>query len=339
MSKKSDIDKYLVLHCKGRFAEEALSTLTSAIVAGFATTGHGQPIPMCVPVITTSGFEAALEAGESDDNPFELSVKIPISNRIIAPWCGKHGLTPYLQADIPARSLRKLTTLKGPIDTLIIKEGTLLDLDRVKRLREFLSENNSVSFIIPEKDKRPRNVIDFIKLLGQQFEFLFEAWAHLPHIENEIMAGQEKDELISILNFFNVKTVVPVLDSRKVDGIAFSLQHVLRSSIARKRLLEPTDTMFFIFSNFLENIIYLDGSQINDYHNFDGNSIDRLSRVLRRKAMVKASMGGGGGTKKSKTEEKPSLKSVMENMKESDMGTAASSWTYTSSSASTAYYR
>jgi hypothetical protein len=175
--------------------------------------------------------------------------------------------------------------------------------------------------------------------LGQQFKFLFEAWAHLPHIENEIMAAQEKDELISILNFFNVKTVVPVLDSRKVDGIAFSLQHVLRSSIARKRVLEPTDTMFFIFSNFLENIIYLDGSKINDYHNFDSNSIDRLSRVLRRKAMVKAGMGSGGGTKKNKTEEKFSLKSVMENTKENDMGTTASNWTYTSSSTSTAYYR
>jgi hypothetical protein len=293
---------------------------------------------MCVPVITPN-FESVPEADEPDSGPFELSVKMSTSGRIIVPWCGRNGLSPYLQADIPVRSISKLAAFKGPIDTLLVKEGTLLDLDRAPRLREFLSENNSISFIVPEKDKRAKNVIDFIKLLAQQFKFLFEAWTNLPHIDHEIVTTQEKDELISILNLFNIRAVVPVLDSRKVDGIAFSLQHALRSSIARKRTLEVTDTIFFVFSNYLENIIYLDGSKINEYHSFDSSSIDRLSRVLRRKAMVKVGMGGGGGTKKGKAEEKPSLKSVMENRKESDMGTTASSWTYTSSSASTAYYR
>jgi hypothetical protein len=277
---------------------------------------------MGTPCITSSDFITPYDPEEG-----------PHSNRIITIYPGIPSIHPWQRSEVPSCALKTSSYCKNPINTLKIIENETLDIDKTTRLREYLNENMSVSFLLGESEKRAKQTIDFIRHLGSMFNYQFETWSHLHNSDSsEIMSLYEKDEALSIVSFFNVKSVAPIIDTRKVDGVIISLECVLKSTIEKKRTLEALDTIFILFTNHLENFTCIDGSEIATLQTFGEQTRERIAKSLRRKTMIKVSQA-----KKSPSKEEQRENTIRIEDSAIDSGTSTSNWTISSSS-STAYY-
>lgn len=284
MSKKEvfNIDKYLVLHCRGYYGEETLPILTGAIVAGPVQIQSGHMLSMGTPCITTNDIKTDHPVSEQDE-AFEGGS----ANRILIINPFKHGVQPWTRLDISSRSLKPEYRISSPIEVLKVMENATLDVDKAARLRDYVNDIGCMSFVLSEKEKRAKQTIEFLKVFSRHFKHQFETWTHIPHPDIEVVSSLEKDEVLSIISFFNVKNVATILDTRKVDGILVVLESVLRSSLEKKKVLEPFDTICLLYTNYLENFVYLDGCHLNDYRSFDERTIEKLSKILRKKSMSK----------------------------------------------------
>lgn len=274
---KIEIDKYFVLNCRAYYPEEVFKDLIGAIVCGYAQEGQGRIIPIGTPCLATKDFLEGLEEEEHSNN------------RILLYFPPKANI-PAFSTNVLSKVLTISKDIKSPIDFLNVKHIECLDIDKLDRLIEYIHDVGGISFTLSEREKRGKETLDFIKKMRGRFSLSFDVMHSIPRQGEYIESGFDNDELISLVSFFDIKTILPIVDIRKTDGIGITFEHFLSKHCEAKRAKEVTDFYHVILSNYKENIIIADGSVMNAFSSFAGGSSaeERIKALLNRRAMTKA---------------------------------------------------
>jgi len=274
---KLEIDKYFVLNCRSHYPEDIFKDLTGAVVCGYVQEGQGRILPIGTPCIVTKDFT---EGRDEDEH---------CNNRILLYFPPKANI-PIFSTNVLSRALTKSKDLKSPIDFLSVKHIECFDIDKLERLIDYIHDVGGISFTLSEREKRGKETLDFIRKMRGRFSLSFDVMHSIIRQGEHVDSGFENDELISLISFFDIKTIVPIVDTRKADGIGITFEHFSSRHCEAKRVKEVTDFYHVILSNYKENIIVADGSVVNAFSSFAGSSSaeERVKMLLNRRTMTKA---------------------------------------------------
>jgi hypothetical protein len=273
--KKLEIDKHFVLNCRNHFPEEALDDLTTAIICGYVQEGqHGKAVPIGTPCIVMKDFQDWMEEEGS-------------SSKIIITFPPRNGFIPQ-SLSVISKTLTKAKDIKSPVEFLNVKAIDAFDADKLDRLINYIHDVGGISFTLKENEKRGKETFDFIRKIASKLFFSFDIQHKISRQGEYVESAHEGDELISLVSFFDLKSIIPVVDTRKLNGIGLIIEHFLQKHSDLRGMKEVSDIQYIIFSDYKENILYADGTVMNTYDPLTGSSLERLKTLLNRKAMNKA---------------------------------------------------
>lgn len=95
------------------------------------------------------------------------------------------------------------------------------------------------------------------------------------------------DVVQPIITAFDLQLCIPVLNSKKCDGIGLNYELILAKSTQKKKALVSFGCLSMLFSNFRDNLFYLDGVRVLDENPIRKETVD----AFRKSTNIKAGQG------------------------------------------------
>lgn len=164
------------------------------------------------------------------------------------------------------------------------------DAGKFDRLIEFVHDVGGVSFVIEHEEGR-KDIVRSLKELEKIFRYT--TMFHYEGGSSKHLNGED-DHYLCILTFLDLPYCVPLFNTHKVDGIGLSFSGVLRKASINRGLPERLFRTDIIYSNYMDNVLVVDGINVNTFNPPSSSTYKDLTVAAGRKLKV----GPAGGLKK-----------------------------------------
>jgi len=153
------------------------------------------------------------------------------------------------------------------------------DIGKFDRLLEFVRDIGGISLVIEYETGR-RAAPDSIKQIEKVFKysslFYYNAWT------NKFLKDKE-DKFICILTLLDIPYCLPLFNMRKVDGIGLSFTGAIVKASKAQGYLHRTFRADFIYSNYEDNVFFVDGIATNGMQRPDNSIYDNLNKLTSQR--------------------------------------------------------
>lgn len=217
--------------------------------------------PCGTPIIYRAGI---LEADRRRVSTTQAYVLMPPSQRA--------GGVEYAQVHLNAISPVGLKPLCKNHKVITVSR---FDISRFDRLLEFVRDVGGISLVIEYEAGRKAAAVA-IKQLERFFKysslFYYNTWT------NKCLEDKE-DKFVCILTLLDIPYCMPLFNMRKVDGIGLSFTGALVKTSKALGYLHRTFRADFIYSNYEDNVFFVDGIAINSIQRPDISIYDNLDKL------------------------------------------------------------
>lgn len=156
------------------------------------------------------------------------------------------------------------------------------DLGKFGRLLEFVKDVGGISLVI-EYDEGKREVSNSIQQLAMEFKysslFLFNVW-------DDKFLWSEDDKLVCVLTFLDLPYCVPLFNMHKVDGVGLSFSGATIEGSMAHGYLRRIFRADIIYSNYEDNIFFIDGLPINNIPGPDPSIFADLNKLTSKQLKI-----------------------------------------------------
>lgn len=149
------------------------------------------------------------------------------------------------------------------------------DVGKFDRLLEFTRDVGGISLIIEYEEGR-RKLAKSIAELERAFKycslFYYNAWP------NKFLMD-EKDKLVCVLTFLDLPYCIPLFNTRKVDGVGLSFTGATVRASEDLGHLHRTFRADLIYSNYEDNVFFVDGIVVNSRREPDNSIYEELNKL------------------------------------------------------------
>jgi len=164
-------------------------------------------------------------------------------------------------------------TLKPLYNNHKVLTVSKFDIGKFDRLLEFTRDVGGISLIIEHEEGRmqlAKSIAELERAFKYCSLFYYNAWP-TKFLEDE------KDKLICVLTFLDLPYCIPLFNTRKVDGVGLSFTGATVSASKRYGHLHRTFRADFIYSNYEDNVFFVDGITVNSRREPDGSIYGELN--------------------------------------------------------------
>jgi len=152
------------------------------------------------------------------------------------------------------------------------------DFGKFGRLLEFVRDVGGISLIV-EYEKGRSKLAESIKQIGRVFKhcapFSYNTWS-------DKQLWSKDDKFVCVLTFLDIPYCVPLFNMRKVDGIGLSFSGATVQASKDYGYLNKTFRTDIIYSNYEDNVFFVDGIAINSIRSPDSDFYSKLNELTVR---------------------------------------------------------
>jgi len=149
------------------------------------------------------------------------------------------------------------------------------DIGKFDRLLEFVRDVGGISLVIEYEEGRKAvagSIRQIERIFGYSSLFYYNSWT------NKFLADKE-DRFVCVLTLLDIPYCMPLFNMRKVDGIGLSLSGAVVKASKAQGYLHRTFRADFIYSNYEDNVFFMDGIAINSMREPDSSIYDSLTKL------------------------------------------------------------
>jgi hypothetical protein len=147
------------------------------------------------------------------------------------------------------------------------------DIDKFSRLLEFVRDVGAISLVIEYEGGR-KEAAESIRKLGGFFKY--SSIFFYNSFSNKVLWGKD-DSFVCVLTFLDIPYCVPLFNTQKVDGIGLSFSGATVKASKQLGYLNRTFRTDFIYTNYEENVFFMDGIAVNEMRSPDSRIFDELT--------------------------------------------------------------
>jgi len=152
------------------------------------------------------------------------------------------------------------------------------DFGKFDRLLEFIRDVGGISLIIEYEEGR-RELAESVKQIERAFKycsaFSYNTWT------DRNLWGKD-DKFVCVLTFLDIPYCVPLFNMRKVDGIGLSFCGATVKASIDYGYLNKTFRTDLVYSNYEDNVFFVDGIAINSMRRPDSSLYSELNKLTVR---------------------------------------------------------
>lgn len=239
------------------------SDITKSAVITVLKDSHNQIIPIGTPgIVDFDSLKISKENAKLVGNDYSIKVSFPFPIR--ADMCPhtssniKHSdITQFMHKQQPGLFIKTVDSL-NTVD--------LVTSVRPNNIKCFRYNNISDSIGLFEKIDKLKQEFKYYSVLDLQYH------NHAEYV-NELYTGY--------VTVFDIPTVIPIFDARKVDGVAINITLIYNSnSYASHRVLSRFN-LSILFTNFRENIFEIDGCTVITQRTLPENIDKKYRNIIK----------------------------------------------------------
>lgn len=159
-----------------------------------------------------------------------------------------------------------------------------LNITKFQRcLPEYINRMGGITFVIKDEKSR-RELPEIIKYMTECYPYA--SVMDIEHFKGKYLDGKD-DEVLAVVSFFNLPYVVPIFNTKKVEGMGVSYCQVVRKESERKHHLVKTFKFDFVLSNYPDNLFVIDGVTVNPVVTIDDKYVAEITRLQNESLQVK----------------------------------------------------
>lgn len=165
------------------------------------------------------------------------------------------------------------------------------DIDKFSRLLEFVRDVGAISLVIEYEEGRKEAAESIRRLSGF---FKYSSVFFYNSFPNKVLWGKD-DSFVCVLTLLDIPYCVPLFNTQKVDGIGLSFCGATVKASKELGYLNRTFRADLIYTNYEENVFFMDGIEVNNIRSPDPRTFDELTkRASERLQIGKPEVAKGG---------------------------------------------
>ena len=166
------------------------------------------------------------------------------------------------------------------------------NIRKFDRLIEYIKDVGSISFVVDGKRGHLESLNSVAKLAKKfryNIMFYFNMWRNSKYLDSE------DDKYLCVITLYDLPYCVPIFNTRKVDGIGLSFAAAPMHSSVGYNTLNRTFRLDAIYSNYEDNILVVDGAQVNQPNPVSNDVYAELKKFLDAGLPIKKRKPGKEG--------------------------------------------
>jgi len=193
----------------------------------------------------------------------------------LMPPCQSGGSIETAQVNIQSISPVGLKPLYKNHKVLVVNE---FEINKFNRLLEFIRDVGGISIIVEYdggRKKLAKSIAKLEKLFRYTSLFYYGTWS-------DKFLWDENDKFVCILTFLDLPYCVPLFNMNKVDGVGLSFSGATIRASKEYGHLHRTFKADFIYSNYEDNVFFVDGIAINSIRPPDSSVYKELDKYASK---------------------------------------------------------
>lgn len=166
---------------------------------------------------------------------------------------------------------------KQLLDDHQIKTIDKFDFGKLEEISEYAKLNGVITFRLQDPDA----VINFFKNIAYISDLYKYNIFPIHNTGGYDTSSIHDDILITTVSFFDMPYAIPVYNTKKIDGLGIRICTFWENLSKAERYVNKVDDMYLVVSKSPDNILYVDGQDINSPNFVKGKTINRICDIMQ----------------------------------------------------------
>jgi len=291
----------------------------------------GMPIPLMSPVIIDTNYQ------EKSSYTLQISESNRVFVKVKTYFPPNSNFNP-INTIVTNVNKVSVTEPKQLLDNHCVKDIDIFKKENIGKIADYVKEHGVITF----RMENPNTAINFMStcLKSVKSDYRYSCFIKRFCVGNRHpRLSCIDDTLILFVSFFDLPYAIPVYNKKKADGMGVRIGMYWPKSTKKMGKLCEVDSLYFAVSMHPDNLLHIDGQKINKpgfiCNDYIDNFCNTLNNEIKRRKDLPRLIEEAKQNKKKEEGEPSKFTDVY--LSTTNLGSSATSYTYTTSSNTSTY--